>query len=42
VPLQDTLPNTGRILLGVMEKSGDAPPPYTVTFADLEIRTLGG
>ena len=42
VPLPDTLPNTGRILIGVSEKSGDAPPPYAVTFADLEIRTLGG
>jgi serine/threonine protein kinase len=42
VPLPETLPHTGRILIGVSEKSGDAPPPYTVTFADLEIRTLGG
>jgi eukaryotic-like serine/threonine-protein kinase len=41
VPLPVTLPSTGRILIGVSEKSGDAPPPYSVTFADLEIRALG-
>jgi hypothetical protein len=41
VPLPETLPGACRILIGVSEKSGDAPPPYSVTFADLEIRALG-
>jgi hypothetical protein len=33
-------PAAGRVLLGVSEQGGDDPPPYVVTFRDLEIRAL--
>jgi serine/threonine protein kinase len=42
VPLPGARPAAGRILLGVSEQGGDDPPPYSVTFADLEIRSIRG
>jgi hypothetical protein len=33
-------PATGQALIGIVVEDGDAPPPYAVTFSDLDIRSL--
>jgi hypothetical protein len=35
-------PDTGQVLLGISVETQDDPSPYTVTFANLDIRSLSG
>jgi hypothetical protein len=38
--LPDDGPRSGRVLLGISVRDGDEPPPYAVTFSQVDIRSL--
>jgi eukaryotic-like serine/threonine-protein kinase len=38
--LPDGDPQSGRVLLGISVRDGDDPPPYAVTFSQVDIRSL--
>ena len=38
--LPDGGPQSGRVLLGISVLDGDDPPPYAVTFSQVDIRSL--
>jgi hypothetical protein len=40
VPIPDSEPDTGQVRLGISVDTLSEPPPFTVTFAALEIRSL--
>ncbi|MDT4992889.1 MAG: eukaryotic-like serine/threonine-protein kinase [Actinoplanes sp.] len=40
VPIPDGEPDTGQVVLGISVDALSEPPPFTVTFAALEIRSL--
>jgi eukaryotic-like serine/threonine-protein kinase len=42
VPLPATGPRDGQALLGINVENGDEDPPYSVSFTDVEIRSLTG
>jgi hypothetical protein len=42
VPLPVDGPREGQALLGINVENGDDDPPYSVSFTDVEIRSLGG
>jgi hypothetical protein len=39
-PLPDGGPQSGRVVLGISVRDGDDPPPYAVTFSQVDIRSL--
>jgi hypothetical protein len=40
VPLPETGPAGGQVLLGIGVENGDDNPPYSVTFSDVDIRSF--
>ena len=38
--LPDDGPHSGRVVLGITVRDGDDPPPYAVTFSQVDIRSL--